>query len=811
MDESLNFFIEGISVTLLLGDRQTETILTLRHLGYLIFNEIRSLYATLPPYNLFPPELNKFKTRFAIGSLISTKKVRFSVQQQQQPQAQRRSPSQQQRPPHPVLGVIITKTSPYSDLLYNAIHFVCVKHNTRLNIFGTATERISLSLHERPQDVTELHSLARTIGTSHSPLHNINNFKIIRDVPIHPHILEKQHYLHRAINNFGSCYGILYDFSHGFGKPHLTCIFSANRESSYFSIEHVQSRIIEVNEHEINLRPTHFTHPPIAHSLRSPPPFLPPSPPGRGRVRGTTSSHTRTPQQSFDRSASLFRIINTSPLGLQPKFTHKFYVIINGVGGIAVANVFQLNFNDEGIRARVSNVPFCSHKSFPTEIEAWQYFTSYYPHIKSPSDAQHMNENCPIEASNLNNPSRRFQEVSGLTFNIPRNTNEFFHFDDLPATIQATRRDASERMYQLGLTPIDDFTFLAPQQNAPTTSPPTVSPFHPPSVIDRACDDSIHAESMSLLSNTAIDEDMSSHASNLNLNTQPITTFNAQTTPANKRARSNTSQPQSDEPTYIYLTVPINESYSTTHTNLQRTLSTAKLPPSLLSSPLRAWTSHSASNTHEKLIFVQLHDTSHNNQVLRAIRNLIPLSMPQLSSTLPPTTTIDDVDLSPQSSETFQRFCRITTCPYHYGGDDFFLNDETGLLDAELHGNNIHQSILTSLSSNTLSSIGWQRCCDVCPALFLSTDGLSHHQSLCSNFTTTITTTTTPTPQIDGISQTVKDKLYFLCPTSRHNELTSLIATTPDANPKTLFEQVTSWFLESKYPATSPASPNTLE
>jgi hypothetical protein len=80
-----------------------------------------------------------------------------------------------------------------------------------------------------------------------------------------------------------------------------------------------------------------------------------------------------------------------------------------------------------------------------------------------------------------------------------------------------------------------------------------------------------------------------------------------------------------------------------------------------------------------------------------------------------------------------------------------------------------------------------------------------------SNFTTTITATTTPTPQIAEISERVKEKLYFLCPTSRHDELTSLIATTPDATPKTLFEQVTTWFLESKYPATSPASPNTLE
>ena len=110
-------------------------------------------------------------------------------------------------------------------------------------------------------------------------------------------------------------------------------------------------------------------------------------------------------------------------------------------------------------------------------------------------------------------------------------------------------------------------------------------------------------------------------------------------------------------------------------------------------------------------------------------------------------------------------FC-ITNCPYHYGGDDFFSNDETGLLQAELHGNNIHQAILTSLPTDTLTSIGWNQCCNVCSALFLSTGGLSHHQSLCSNFTTTITTTTTPIPQIDEITETVKEKLYFLCPTS---------------------------------------------
>jgi hypothetical protein len=241
MDESLHFFIEGISVTLFLGDRQVETILTLHHLGYLIFNKVRLLYSTFPPHDPLPPNLNKIRTRFAIGSLISMKKVWFSTQQQL-PQHQRPPSTQhpQDHPPHPVLGAVLTKTTPYSNLLYNAIHFVCVKNNACVNIFASATARISLSLHARPLDITDLHSLTRSISTSHSPLHNTAKFKILCNVSIHPHILEKQQYLLRAINNFKSCYGILYDFSYGLGSPHLTCIFSAYRESLTTEVSHLE-------------------------------------------------------------------------------------------------------------------------------------------------------------------------------------------------------------------------------------------------------------------------------------------------------------------------------------------------------------------------------------------------------------------------------------------------------------------------------------------------------------------------------------------------------------------------------------------
>jgi hypothetical protein len=224
-----------------------------------------------------------------------------------------------------------------------------------------------------------------------------------------------------------------------------------------------------------------------------------------------------------------------------------------------------------------------------------------------------MIENCPVKASNLNNPSQSFQEVSGLNFNIPCNTHEFFHFDDLPTTIQTKRHAASARMCQLGFTPIDNFIFLHPPPTGTTASTNIVSPLHPPSVVNLDCNDSATANSMSILTHTAVDNEISSHASHLNLNTQPNST--------NKCAHSTLSQSSMADPTtqYIFLSAPVNEPFSTTHNNLQNTLTNANLPTSLLSLPLLAWVPPSALHANKKLVFIQLHDTSYTTQVLRAI------------------------------------------------------------------------------------------------------------------------------------------------------------------------------------------------
>jgi hypothetical protein len=121
-------------------------------------------------------------------------------------------------------------------------------------------------------------------------------------------------------------------------------------------------------------------------------------------------------------------VASTSPLSLHPNTSHKFYTIINGVVGIAVTNVYLMDFDNDGICTMITHVPFNQHKSFTTHQEAWTFFFDFFPHIKSPNEATFMNENCPPEASNPTNPSQQFQNIQGLHFIPPgRDAKEFFH------------------------------------------------------------------------------------------------------------------------------------------------------------------------------------------------------------------------------------------------------------------------------------------------------------------------------------------------------------------------------------------------
>jgi hypothetical protein len=360
---------------------------------------------------------------------------------------------------------MITNSSPLSDILHDVISYVCVTNKSPLPICGTPSNRLMIHVHAKPPNLPEQIILANEIRTHHSQLHDSSRFKIIRNIHIHPQIITNPSYLTKATGSIPNCLGFLFD-SFDSGDPRLMGLFHATRETSFLTLDQLTSRIVQLNNTIINLTP-------------SPLPFQPQSPPAlrsttnqqqssRGRGRGPPLAQHRA--HTTDRSAAYFHVASTSPLSLHSNTSHNFYTIINGVGGIAVANIYSMDFDNNGICTMITHIPFNQHKSFTTHQEAWTFFVAFFPHIKSPNEATFMNENCPCEASNLTNPSWQFQNIQGLHFIPPsRDVKELFHYDHLPANIKEKRHTASLCMQTQDCSPINGLTFI-PSSNPPSTT-----------------------------------------------------------------------------------------------------------------------------------------------------------------------------------------------------------------------------------------------------------------------------------------------------------------------------------------------------
>jgi hypothetical protein len=176
-------------------------------------------------------------------------------------------------------------------------------------------------------------------------------------------------------------------------------------------------------------------------------------------------------------------VASPSPLSLNSSTSHKYHVIINGIGGIAAANIYSMDFDNNEVRTMITHIPFNHHKSFPTKQDAFTYLVLYFPYIKTPTDVTFMNENCPKKSSNLTKPSCHFQEISDLNFIPPsRDIKEFFHYDHLQHAIKTTRDAATLRMICKGCSPIDNYTltnYFPPSPPTPLAHMKLHSPNHP--------------------------------------------------------------------------------------------------------------------------------------------------------------------------------------------------------------------------------------------------------------------------------------------------------------------------------------------
>ena len=452
MDETFSLLIEGITAGLLFGGTDNGSTLTGRYLGYQIFIALSDTYPTVPPHQPLPKILTKLRRRFDIGSIISVKKVRYSKPKPQGKDNDKKPPAKTRQEVHPLLGIMLAN-NPTGKALHDALRHVCITHRQELIITGNASsQHLAITIHDKPTELKAQIQLAREIGFRQGILHKDSHFSIVRDVRVHSKILSKREYISRATGSYGHCLGFLFDFSRGTLDLRATAIFLSFKETSFITAEQISSRIVEVNRATVNLTPITLLTPdaPTPTSLRSPL--------GR-RPHEDISRSSRRPQPT-DRSSNLFRVAATSQLTLGSPATHKFYAIINGIGGIATANVYNIDFDTDGVRSLITHVPYNRQKSFALEQDAWAYFIAHFPHIRTPDDATHMNEHCPCETTNLTNPSRLFQEKSGLCFTHPgKAVVAFTYFDQLPDAIKLTREAGSRRMTAQGLTPIDGYTF----------------------------------------------------------------------------------------------------------------------------------------------------------------------------------------------------------------------------------------------------------------------------------------------------------------------------------------------------------------
>ena len=99
-----------------------------------------------------------------------------------------------------------------------------------------------------------------------------------------------------------------------------------------------------------------------------------------------------------------------------------------------------------------------------------------------------------------------------------------------------------------------------------------------------------------------------------------------------------------------------------------------------------------------------------------------------------------------------------------------------GFQSLQIHTQQLHSNIFLELPDTVLNSIGWTRCCERCPNLFLGTTDLTSHQQICPIFQQT------HIPDPDFSTNPTWAIAFTICPTTRTDELNKLINNSPDEN-----------------------------
>ena len=115
-------------------------------------------------------------------------------------------------------------------------------------------------------------------------------------------------------------------------------------------------------------------------------------------------------------------------------YIKRFHALVNAAGGIATAGIYNLNFDQGGLRHLTAGVSYAIHQAYDTWEQAFAQICHFYPHIKTKDDINNTNTNCCHNTSNLNNPSPAISHCVGPYPNSSTHHKECYYYVELNIT-----------------------------------------------------------------------------------------------------------------------------------------------------------------------------------------------------------------------------------------------------------------------------------------------------------------------------------------------------------------------------------------
>ena len=243
--------------------------------------------------------------------------------------------------------------------------------------------------------------------------------------------------------------------------------------------------------------------------------------------------------------------------------------------------------------------------------------------------------------------------------------------------------------------------------------------------------------------------------------------------------------------TYIIFNVEMATTETDIMDDLLPAFRDADIPTTAYDNSLRFHGFPSIYNLVEKHAILKCLDLSLTDSIIRAISESLHASYAYMTDNPPPAPTPEDIDMLPLYNPP--RYCQVTSCTFHHNRRDVFPNTPHGLHAAEAHGVHLHHTLYSTLTTAELASIGWLRCCDLCPTIHLNRESMSEHQSRCITYTNSRAFVSTATNPSNHLRTGRFSSLYLVCPPHRTRELDELITENPTSDPITLFAIVHGW------------------